>query len=258
MELFDSHAHYDDERFDADRDGLLGSMISYNVRGIINAGSDAASSKASVELARKYPFIYAAVGIHPHEAVSLDESSVNEILKLLNEKKVVAVGEIGLDFFYDNSPRDKQRECFKRFLDIASGRGLPVIAHSREAAAETLEIIKKSEARNGVIHCFSYDAETALSFIDIGFHIGIGGAVTFKKSDKLREAVAAIPVERLLIETDAPYQTPVPHRGKRNDSRYLPYIVEAVAAIKQKPVEYIAETTRRNAERLFRITGGQF
>ena len=251
INLFDSHAHYDDGRFDADRETLLASLPANGICGIVNCGSSLESSKASVLLAEAFSHVYAAVGVHPHDASETDESQMAELEELCKHKKTVAVGEIGLDFYYDNSPCDIQRHWFKRQLELARKTGLPVIVHSREATEEVFNIIRDSGIRSGVIHCFSGGIQTALNYIEMGFFIGVGGVVTFDKSKKLPEVVANIPLDKILLETDAPYQTPVPHRGKRNDSTYLKYIAETVAKIKNVPVETVAGTTRENAENLF-------
>ena len=252
--FFDSHAHYDDNRFKIDRDEVLTTLPSQGVCGIVNAGSHLTSSKASIKLAEKYPYIYAAVGIHPHEVKDMTEDTLQEIKKLCNNKRVVTIGEIGLDFYYDHSPRDMQRLWFKKQLELSLEVNLPVIVHSREATMEVFTILKESGVRRGVLHSFSGSLQTARDYIDMGFYIGIGGVVTFDKSKKLPEAVEKIPLEKILIETDAPYQTPVPHRGKRNDSSYLLYIAETIAKIKKTTVETVAEATKKNAEELFNVS----
>ena len=254
--FFDSHAHYDDARFDADRDALLAAMPGLGVCRVVNAGANVLSSRASVSLAEAYSFVYAAAGTHPHDAADLTDAGLAELESLCAHPKVVAVGETGLDYHYDHSPRDIQRHWFMRQLDLAARLALPVIVHSREAAADTFDIIKESRVRRGVIHCYSGHAEQALAYIAMGFYIGVGGAVTFDKSKKLPETVARIPAERILIETDAPYLTPAPHRGKRNDSSYLKYIAEVIAGIKGITAEETARITRENAERLFFPDGG--
>ena len=249
--FFDSHAHYDDPRFSADREALITSLPTKGVRGFINAGSDLQSSKASVSMAEVFSYVWAAVGVHPHEVSEINDETIKEIKNLCSREKVAAVGEIGLDFYYDNSPRDIQRYWFKRQLELAAEAELPVIVHAREATAETLAILRESGVRRGVIHSFSGSAETAFEYIDMGFYIGVGGVVTFDKSKKLPEALEKIPLEYLLLETDAPYQTPVPFRGKRNDSSYLRYIAEAVARIKKTTAETVAAVTYENTKRCF-------
>ena len=252
---FDSHAHYDDARFDTDRGTLLAALPGMGVGRVINAASSVESSRASVALAEAFAYIRAAVGVHPHEAGALDEAGFSELEKLLadadDSRYIAAIGEIGLDYYYDNAPREAQRYWFKRQLALAGERNLPAVIHSREAAAETFGIIKDSGVRRGVIHCYSGGAQMAMDYIKMGFFIGVGGAVTFEKSKKTREAVKEIPLEYILIETDAPYLTPAPHRGKRNDSSYLKYITGAIAEIKHITPGAVAETTYKNAEGLF-------
>ena len=250
---FDSHAHYDDRRYDEDRLKLLEAMPKEGISGVINIGASLASSKASVDLAEKYPYIYAAVGVHPHNAKSVKDDDLNILKKLCEHEKTVAVGEIGLDFYYDNSPRDVQRMWFARFLELAEECKKPVIIHSREAASETFEIIKNSSIRKGVVHCYSGHLPMALDYIKMGFFIGLGGVVTYKNANKTREVAAGIPLEYLLIETDSPYLSPEPFRGERNDSLKLSYVAEAIAEARKIDPETVAEVTDRNARRLFGI-----
>ena len=225
---FESHAHYDDERFDDDRDELLSSFPEEGIETVINSSSDISSSKASIALADKYPFFYASVGVHPHEVGKMSEEDIETLKKLSKHPKVVAVGEIGLDYYYDLSPRDEQRYWFKRQLELAYELDMPIIVHSRDAAQECFDIIKASKVRNGVIHCYSGSAQMAKDYIEMGFYIGIGGSLTFKNNRKTVEAVEQIPIDKILIETDAPYLAPVPYRGRRNDSRLLKYVVEKI------------------------------
>ena len=232
---FESHAHYDDERFDEDRDTLLASFPAEGIETVVNASSDIKSSKASIALSEKYPFFYAAVGVHPHEVENITEADIDELRELSKHPKVVAIGEIGLDYYYDLSPRDLQRHWFKRQLELADELKMPVIIHSRDAAQECFDIIKNSNVRNGVIHCYSGSAEMAEEYIKMGFYIGVGGSLTFKNNKKGVETVERIPIEKILIETDSPYLAPVPYRGKRNDSRLLKYVVERISQIKNIP-----------------------
>lgn len=232
---FESHAHYDDERFDDDRDELLPSFPEEGIESVINSSSDISSSKASIALADKYPFFYASVGVHPHEVGKMSEEDIETLKKLSKHPKVVAVGEIGLDYYYDLSPRDEQRYWFKRQLELAYELDMPIIVHSRDAAQECFDIIKASKVRNGVIHCYSGSAQMAKDYIEMGFYIGIGGSLTFKNNRKTVEAVEQIPIDKILIETDAPYLAPVPYRGRRNDSRLLKYVVEKIGDIKNLP-----------------------
>lgn len=248
---FESHAHYDDRRFDEDRDELLASFPSEGIDTVVNSSSDIASSKASIALAEKYPYFYASVGVHPHEVSKMRDNDIDTLRKLAAHPKVVAIGEIGLDFYYDHSPRDSQRLWFARQLKLAAELDMPIIVHSREASQESFDIIKRSSVRKGVIHCYSGSAPMAKDYIDMGFYIGVGGSLTFKNNKKTVEVVEQIPIERILIETDAPYLAPVPFRGERNDSRLLKYVVEKISLIKNIPVEDICNITKNNAEKLF-------
>ncbi len=248
---FESHAHYDDERFDEDRDTLLASFPAEGIETVVNASSDIKSSKASIALSEKYPFFYAAVGVHPHEVENITEADIDELRELSKHPKVVAIGEIGLDYYYDLSPRDLQRHWFKRQLELADELKMPVIIHSRDAAQECFDIIKNSTVRNGVIHCYSGSAEMAEEYIKMGFYIGVGGSLTFKNNKKGVETVERIPIEKILIETDSPYLAPVPYRGKRNDSRLLKYVVERISQIKNIPENDICNITKNNAQNLF-------
>ena len=218
---------------------------------VVNASSDIKSSKASIALSEKYPFFYAAVGVHPHEVENIAEADIDELRGLSERPKVVAIGEIGLDYYYDLSPRDLQRHWFKRQLELADELKMPVIIHSRDAAQECLDIIKNSNVRNGVIHCYSGSAEMAEEYIKMGFYIGVGGSLTFKNNKKGVETVERIPIEKILIETDSPYLAPVPYRGKRNDSRLLKYVVERISQIKNIPENDICNITKNNAQNLF-------
>jgi len=253
MSIIDSHAHYEHQRFDSDRDALIKALPSLGVDAMINVGCDIPSSEASVELAEAYTYVYATAGVHPHEAKTLCEKGLQTIAKLCTHEKVVALGEIGLDFHYDFSPRDVQREWFKRQLTLAHEINMPVVIHSRDAHQETFEIIKASPVRRGVIHSFSGDAALAVDYINLGFHIGISGVVTFDKTNTLQTAVAAIPMSHILMETDAPYLTPAPFRGKRNESQYLSYVAEAIAKIKGETAEAVCAQTSANTKNLFQF-----
>lgn len=250
---FDSHAHYDDESFNEDREILLKGMKEKGVDFIVNAAADMKSCYTGIALTEKYPFIYCSVGVHPHEVKTLTEENIEELRVLAKKKKVVAIGEIGLDYYYDLSPRDEQKRWFKSQLALAKELDLPVIIHSREASQETFDMIIESGIREGVIHCFSGSHELAKEYIKRGFYIGIGGALTFKNAKKTVKVVETIGLENILIETDAPYLTPVPHRGKRNDSSYLKHVVDKIAEIKQVTPESVSEITCQNAKCLFRI-----
>lgn len=253
--IFDTHAHYEDEQFDEDREVILASMKENGVGRIVDVGSSVESTKAAVELAGQYDFIYAAVGIHPEEVGDIDESHMEWLKSLTEDEKVVAIGEIGLDYHYEDPVRDIQKVWFERQLELAHKVNLPVCIHSREAAKDTLDIMKKHHAEElgGVIHCFSYSTEMAEYYIDMGFYIGVGGVVTFKNSKKLKEVVKNIPLERIVLETDCPYMAPVPNRGKRNSSLYLPYVVSAIADIKGVTKEEVISVTEENGLKLYRM-----
>ncbi len=250
---FDSHAHFDDRRFDDDRHELLMSMASNGISNITNIGSDLKSSKSSVRLADKYDFIYAAVGVHPHEVKDMDDTTLAEIAHLTKHKKVVAIGEIGLDYYYDHSPRDTQRYWFKKQMKLAWDLKLPVVIHSRDAMEDTIKICKESKIHGGIIHCYSGSVESARIFLDLGYHISFAGPVTFKNAKSLPEVAKIVPEDRLLIETDCPYLAPEPHRGERNSSIYVKHVAEKLAEIRGVSTEHIAEITNNNAKKLFRI-----
>ncbi len=250
--IFESHAHFDAEQFDEDRAELLSSMQENGVGTIVNVSATLKSCTEVVELAGQYPFVYAAVGVHPDEVGELNEETFAHVKAQCQKEKVVAVGEIGLDYYWDNEAHDVQKKWFIRQLELARELDLPVIIHSREAAADTLEVMKEhAKGLRGVIHCFSYSKEIAREYVKMGFHIGIGGVVTFKNSKKLKEVVETIPLEWLLLETDSPYLAPVPYRGKRNTSLYIPYIAKEIARIKRITYEEVVAQTAQNGEQLF-------
>ncbi len=253
--IFESHAHYDDRRFDSDRKELLLSMEEHGIETIINVGSDLEGVKKTLALTEEYPFIYGAIGIHPSEIEDLSE----EVYEWLRERcclpKVAAVGEIGLDYYWDKDEEVKrsQRYWFCRQMELAREQELPVIIHSRDAAEDTLKLVQgiHGEQIPGVIHCFSYSPEQAFAYIKMGYYIGIGGVVTFKNARKLKETAAAIPLEHILLETDCPYLSPEPERGKRNSSLNLPYVAQEIARLRGITQEEVMEVTRENARRLF-------
>lgn len=254
MEYFDSHAHWDDARFDADRDAVLAALPQCGVTRVMNVGCDFKSSEASVALAERYPFLYAAVGSHPDDADHVTPALVERYRALARHPKVRAVGEIGLDYHYDDVPRDVQQRAFTAQLALAEEMKLPVIVHEREAHADTLAIIRRFPHVTGVFHCFSGSAEMAKELIDMGWYIGFTGVITFKNARKAVEAAKFAPLERILIETDCPYMAPEPYRGRRNDSRYVPYMARRIAEIKDLPEEAVAKATTENAMRLFAIS----
>jgi TatD DNase family protein len=253
--LIDSHAHYDDEKFDLDRDEILTQCVNHGVTHIINAGCDLKSSEACIDLSRKYPFMYAAVGVHPHEASSCGENTLEALTAMTGEKKVVAIGEIGLDYHYDFSPREVQREWFAKQIALARKLKLPIIIHDREAHKDILDIVRaeKGYEVGGVFHCFSGSREMAREVLEMGFRIGIGGALTFKNAHKPIEVVRYTPLDMLLVETDCPYMTPEPYRGQRNWSGLIKHVLNKIAEI--KAIDYIdaEDATSSNAIRLFKL-----
>ncbi len=253
--LIDSHAHLDDERFDRDRERLIESLRENGIDLVINPGDDLQSSIKAVALAEKYENIYAAVGVHPHAAKEMDDATIGILKSFTNREKVIAIGEIGLDYYYDNSPRNIQRQRFIEQLNLAKEVHLPVIIHSRSAAGETFEILKEAQDGNleGVLHCYSGSVEMAIEYIKLGFYISIAGPITFKNSKVAKEVVKAVPLDKLLIETDSPYLTPEPYRGKRNEPIYVRYVAGTIAEVKGLSFEEIAKATAENAKKLFRI-----
>ena len=252
--LADSHAHIDDERFDADRDEVVARALAAGVSLIVNIGADMASSARSVALAEKYPGIYAAVGMHPHDSQDMKETDYRQLEQWANHPKVVAIGEIGLDYHYDLSPRPVQKEVFLRQLDLARKTGKPFIIHEREAHADMLDIIRNAaRGLNGVFHCFSGSVETAREYLKMGFYISVAGPVTFPKSVKTKEVAKAVPLDRLLVETDSPYLTPQPFRGKRNEPAYVRIVAEEIANLRDISLAELAEVTTANVRKLFNI-----
>lgn len=251
--IFESHAHYDDEVFDGDREALLSSLQGHGIGTVINIGASLSGSEATVKLAEQYPFIYGAVGVHPSEVEELNEESFARLRAMCSHEKIVAVGETGLDYHYPEPEAALQKEWFEKQVLLARETGLPVIIHSREAAKDTLDILQSLHAEEigGVVHCFSYAKEMAREYLNMDFYFGIGGVITFQNAKKLKEAVAYIPMEKILLETDSPYLAPVPHRGKRNSSLNLPYVVEAIAQLKGISCGEVERITEENAKRLF-------
>lgn len=250
MRIIDSHAHYDDSSFDADREDILRELFSGEICKIVNIGCSVKSSYSSVKLAEEYAGIYAAVGLHPDAADEIDR--IDEIRRLCDNEKVVAVGEIGLDYHYEEHSRDIQKKAFEEQLKLAAELDMPVVIHSRDAWEDTMELLRKYRPK-GVMHCFSGSAETAREIVAMGMYVGFTGVVTFKNAKKALKALEAVPLDRLLVETDCPYMAPEPNRGKRNYSGYLPYTIAAMAAVKGVSPEEMAEITAENAERLFGI-----
>lgn len=253
--IFDSHAHYDDEAFNADRDELLSSMHDNGVGYIVDVSANADDMPKILELTQKYDFMYGSAGIHPSEVPELNDDNLSMVEEMLRQDKIVAVGEIGLDYHYPDTDKPLQKEWFAAQIALARTEKYPIIVHSRDAAKDTLDMIKAEKAADvgGVIHCFSYEKEMAREYLDRGFYIGIGGVLTFKNARKLKEAVDYMPMELMLLETDCPYLAPVPFRGQRNDSTMLKYVVDAVAEIKQIDKEEIISVTTANAAAMYRL-----
>ena len=253
--IFETHAHYDDRRFDEDRDMLLKGMKENGIGNIINSGASVDSTRMTIALAKTYPNVYAAVGVHPSEIEEMNDAFLDWMKEQAKWEKTVAIGEIGLDYYWekDKEAQENQRYWFARQLQLAKQVNLPVIVHSRDAAEDTMQVMKENGASEiqGVIHCYSYSKQMALEFIKMGYYIGVGGVITFKNAKKLVETVEAIPLERILIETDCPYLAPEPYRGKRNSSLYLPYVVEKIAEIKGVSKEEVERVTEENAYQLF-------
>jgi TatD DNase family protein len=255
--IFETHAHYDDDRFAEDRRAVLLDLPGKGISPVINVGASIESVETTLALAHEYDFVYAAVGVHPSDIVDLNEESFAWLRERTKDDRCVAVGEIGLDYYWDKETevQEKQRYWFKRQLSLAEERQLPVIIHSRDAAEDTLRIMQMAHEKGirGVIHCYSYSPELAHEFAGMGYYIGVGGVVTFKNAKKLVRTVEEIPLTRILLETDCPYMAPEPHRGTRNDSRNIPYVIEKIAQIKGVSPQEVEETTRENAFQLFHV-----
>ena len=252
--LFDTHAHYDDERFDGDREALLAGMPEKNVGLIVNPGCDVSTSRTAVALAESFDFVYAAVGIHPENCGDFEPGMIDQLRQMAKNPRVVAIGEIGLDYYWaENPPRELQQEVLRRQLRLAEELGLPVIIHDRDAHGDTLEMVREFPRVRGVFHCFAGSAEMARELIKMGWMLSFNGAVTFKNAKKAPEVVAAVPLEKLMIETDAPYLTPVPHRGERNDSSYVRLVAEKIAQIKGLTPEEVEKATWENGRRFFGV-----
>lgn len=250
--MFDTHAHIDDEKFDLDREAVISSYLENGGTFLVNASSDLTSSYSSIALAEKYDFIYAAVGVHPHETDKMTDETLEEIAKLWQHKKCVAIGEIGLDFYYDFSDRDTQRFWFQKQLELAKELDAPVVIHDRDAHAECLEAVKKAGVR-GVFHCFAGSWEIAEELLKIGFYISFTGAVTFKNARKAVEVAAKAPIDRIMIETDCPYLSPEPLRGRRNEPSNVVWTARKIAEIRGESPEFIIRQTEENGKRLFGI-----
>ena len=255
--LIDSHCHLDEERFAADRDAVIARAHAAGVARMITIGASGGmqANHDALSLAQQHQSIFATVGIHPHEASTVSPAIIDTITRLAKAPRVVAIGETGLDYYYDNSPRPAQRAAFRHFTTLARQLGLPLVVHLRDADSDAVTILRDERAGEvgGVIHCFSGDRTSARVFLDLGFHLSFSGIVTFKNADELRAAARMIPADRLLVETDAPFLAPVPYRGKRNEPAYVVRTVAVIAMERQQPIEEVATLSRLNTERLFRL-----
>ena len=256
--IIDTHAHYDDEAFDPDREVLLASMQEHGIEKLVNVCASIDGLQDTVKLIEKYPFIYGAVGVHPDDAEQMTEETLAEIRRISHMDKMIAIGEIGLDYYWHKEKKEHeiQQKMFRAQMEIAREEKLPFMIHSRDAAEDTLNIVREymqGGMYGGIIHCFSYSREIATEYLNMGLHLGIGGVVTFKNAKKLKEVVQYAPLSQLVLETDCPYMAPEPNRGKRNSSLYLPYVVQAIAELKQVSPDEVIEVTRENTHRLLGI-----
>lgn len=252
--IFDSHAHYDDDRFNEDREEVIKEIQDNGVIGVLNCGASLQGARDSLKLAQEYDFFYAAVGIHPENADELTDEAFEEIKEMTKNSKVRAIGEIGLDYYWEeNPPKEIQKEAFRRQMALARDLNLPVIIHDREAHGDTLDIMKDFPEVKGVLHCFSGSVEFAHECLRLGYYIGFTGVVTFKNAKKILEVAREVPMDKILVETDAPYMAPTPHRGKRNQSDYIKFIIEKIAEIKGIPTSELEEKTIDNTKNLLKI-----
>ena len=250
---FDTHAHYDSGAFNADREAVLAALPEAGVSLVVNPGCEVRSSETVIALAGCFAHVYAAVGIHPEDMGDMAEGDLDRIAQLARHEKCVAIGEIGLDYYWDASHKEEQKALFVRQLDMALALDLPVIVHDREAHGDCLDIVRRYETLRGVFHCYSGSAEMAEELLRRGWYLGFDGPITYKNARKALEVLEICPLDRILIETDSPYLTPVPNRGKRNDSRNLVYITEKIAEVKGLTADEIAAATMENGKRLFGI-----
>lgn len=254
LKLFDTHAHLNDEAFDADREAVIESLAEYGVVRVIDVACDVRTVDKTIELLEEYPFIYGTAGMHPHDAQAMDNSLMDKLRKVLSHKKMLALGEIGLDYHYDFSPREVQRKWFAEQLELARELDMPVTLHIREAFGDCMDILKAHKnGLRGVMHCYSGSVETAYECLDLGLAFSFGGAVTFKNAKKPIEVIEKLPLESILLETDCPYMTPVPYRGKRNDPSFIGLVAERIAEVKGMSAEELSEITFENANRVFEM-----
>lgn len=254
MEFFDSHAHYNDEKFQEDRDELIKKVYSERITKIINAGYSLESSKNAIEIANNYEFMHAIVGISPNDIDNFKEEDLQEIEELAKNKKVVAIGEIGLDYYWNTDNKNLQKQVFISQIEIANKLNLPIVIHTREAIYDTLDILKNNKCnKKGVFHCCPLNADLAREGLKLGFYISFAGPITFKNSKNANEIIKMVPLDRMLIETDSPYLSPEPLRGKRNDSRNVKYMAQKIADVKEISIEEVAKATYNNAKNIFEI-----
>lgn len=254
--MIDSHVHLDDEAFNGDREDIIKSLGENGIELVINNSSDLPSSERSVELANKYENIYAAIGVHPHEARTYDDEVEKRLIELSGDKKVLAIGEIGLDYYYDNSPRDVQKEVFKRQIELAAKLKKNIVIHSRDAAKDTFDILKEAHEKydfTALIHCFSQSVDMMREYLKMGDYIALGGAVTFKNAKTPKEVAKVVDLDRLLLETDCPYMTPVPYRGKRNEPKLVKFTCQYIADLRQMDASELEKITGENTKRFFGI-----
>ena len=258
--IFDTHAHYDDEAFDSDRDELIKSLFMNGIIGFVDVGANLESSKRAVKMAHEYDHAFASVGVHPDETGELNDENFNELYQLSLDEKVVAIGEIGLDYHWMVQTEEVQKYWFSRQLELARQAKKPVIIHSRDAAADTFDMAVKENIGDigGIVHCYSYSLEQAKEYVKMGMYIGVGGVVTYKNGRKLKEVVSGIPLERIVLETDCPYLSPVPHRGERNSSLYIPEVVKVISELKGIPETEVETVTTKNALDVYRLNGSPY
>ena len=254
--IIDTHTHYDDKSFDGDRDNLIRNLKKNNIEIVVNASFNIESTNSTIELTKKYDNVYGMVGVHPSDTKDMSEKDIEYLRKVCHLPKIAAIGEIGLDYYWDEPDRKLQKKWFEPQLQLSNEEDMPIVIHSRDAAKDTLDIIKQYYRQNtrGIIHCFSYGTEMAREYLNMGFYLGIGGVVTFKNAKKLKEVVAYAPIESIVLETDCPYLTPVPYRGKRNDSRMLSYVVQAIADIKNISASEVIDQTNKNARKVYGVS----
>ncbi len=251
--LYDTHAHLDDEQFDMDRAEIIQKIKNAGVGRLNNIGADMVSSRTSIALSEENDFIYAVVGVHPSEVGNMTEADIDELRAMSKHEKVVAIGEIGLDYHYDDTDPESQKKWFRKQLDLAKELNMPVVIHDRDSKGECLAILKEKEIHNGVVHCYSGSAETAKEILALGLHISFTGVLTFKNAKRAIDALKVIPLDKLFIETDCPYMAPEPHRGERNDSSLVIHVAEKIAEIKNIPVDEVIKITTENALKFFKI-----